>query len=78
MTPAAVTGAAIHLTRTAGPAPSPRRKPAKTPRSVAEYAKWFASQGGKARVRCLNAEERRAIGKKGAEAWWGRSRKPQK
>ena len=35
---------------------------------MTEDARWFASQGGKARANALTAKERRAIGKKGAGA----------
>jgi hypothetical protein len=58
--------------------PKPR-KPSKAAPSTrvasrADYAKWFASRGGKARAKRLTTEERRAIGLKGAEARWGTKR----
>ena len=37
-------------------------------RPAAEYARWFASQGGKARSRALSPKERRASAKKAALA----------
>jgi hypothetical protein len=45
----------------------------KKPRTkLADYARWFASRGGKARAKALTAKERTAIGKKGAEARWAK------
>jgi hypothetical protein len=40
------------------------------PKSAADYARWFASQGGKARRLALTPEERSAIAKKAADARW--------
>jgi len=39
-------------------------------RSVAEYVRWVASQGGKARGRALTPEERSASAQKAARARW--------
>ncbi len=39
-------------------------------RSVTDYARWFASQGGKARSKALTREERRAISRKGGAKRW--------
>jgi hypothetical protein len=38
--------------------------------SAADYARWFASQGGKARRRALTSAERSASAKKAAESRW--------
>jgi hypothetical protein len=62
------------MPRPGNPSRKPRPKPKKPPKSIAEYAKWFASRGGEARAKRLTAEERRAIGLKGAEARWGTKR----
>jgi hypothetical protein len=52
---------------------SHKRRTAKMPRTkLADYARWFASRGGKARAKVLTAKERTAIGKKGAEARWSK------
>ena len=51
----------------------------KKPRTkLAEYARWFASSGGKARAKALTAKERMAIGRKGAEVRWSKSKKRRK
>jgi len=42
---------------------------------MADYAQWFASRGGKARAKALTAKERTAIGKKGAEVRWGKTKR---
>lgn len=42
---------------------------------MADYAKWFASRGGKARAKALTAKERTAIGKKGAKARWSKKKR---
>jgi hypothetical protein len=41
-------------------------------RSAAEYARWFASLGGKARTRSLSAEERSAAASKASRAKWSK------
>jgi hypothetical protein len=38
--------------------------------SVADYVRWVASQGGKARRRALTSAERSASAKKAAESRW--------
>ncbi len=53
-----------------------RRRTAKMPRTkLADYARWFATRGGKVRAKALTAAELRAIGKQGAEARWAKKRK---
>ena len=47
---------------------------AKRAPSMADYAQWFASRGGKARAKALTAKERKAIGKKGASARWSKGK----
>jgi len=47
-----------------------RERADRNPRTMADYAQWFASRGGKARAKALTAKERTAIGKKGATARW--------
>jgi len=42
--------------------------------SVKDYARWFASRGGKARKRAMTAEERTASAKKAARARWSKSK----
>ncbi len=51
---------------------------AKAPKisSPGDYARWFASQGGKARKKALSAEERTASARKAARARWAKKRKP--
>jgi len=44
-------------------------------RSVKDYVRWFASQGGKARKRALTAEERTAGAKKAARARWSKKKR---
>ena len=44
-----------------------RERADRNPRTMADYAQWFASRGGRARAKALTAKERTAIGKKGAE-----------
>jgi len=46
------------------------RDVARPPKSVAEYARWFASQGGKARSRSLTPEQRSASASKASRAKW--------
>jgi hypothetical protein len=41
----------------------------------AEYAKWFASQGGKARAKKLTTAERREGARKAARARWSKAKK---
>jgi hypothetical protein len=43
--------------------------------SPKDYARWFASQGGKARKRAMTAEERTAGAKKAARARWSKTKK---
>jgi hypothetical protein len=45
------------------------------PRTMADYAQWFANRGGTAKAKGLTAKERTAIGKKGAEARWSTTKK---
>jgi hypothetical protein len=52
-----------------------RERADRNPRSMADYAQWFASRGGKARAKALTAREKTAIGKKGAAARWSKSRR---
>jgi hypothetical protein len=42
---------------------------------LADYARWFASRGGKARAKALTTAELRAIGLKGADARWSKKKK---
>ena len=39
-------------------------------RPAAEYARWFASQGGKARSKALTPKERSAAAQKASRARW--------
>lgn len=41
---------------------------------LAEYPRWFASRGGKARAQALTAKEWKTIGRQVAEARWRRRR----
>ncbi len=49
-----------------------RERADRKPRTMADYAQWFANCGGRARATALTAKERKAIGKKGAEARWSK------
>ncbi len=49
--------------------PASRKQKARF-RSVADYTRWVASQGGKARKKALTAEQRRAIARKAIRARW--------
>ena len=52
-----------------------RERADRNPRTMADYAQWSASRGGKARAKALTAKERTAIGKKGAAVRWSKSKK---
>ena len=52
-----------------------RERADRNPRSMADYAQWFANRGGKARAKALPAKERTAIGKKGAETRWSKGKR---
>jgi hypothetical protein len=54
---------------------SRRRRSTKPRTKLADYARWFASRGGKARAKALTAAELRAIGVKGAEVRWSKKKK---
>jgi len=43
--------------------------------SAKDYARWFASQGGKARKRAMTTEERTASAKKAARARWSKAKR---
>lgn len=47
-----------------------RSKRLKATRSVAEYARWFASQGGKARTHAMTPKERSEAASKAVSARW--------
>jgi hypothetical protein len=51
-----------------------RERADRKPRTMADYAQWFASRGGKARAKALAPKERKAIGKKGAATRWGKKK----
>lgn len=56
--------------------PVSRTRRAVKPRTkFPDYARSFASRGGKARAKALTAKERTAIGIKGAEARWAKSKR---
>ena len=56
---------------------SRKERAIKKPRTkLAEYARWFASRGGKAIAQALTAKERTAIGRKGAEVRWSKKKRP--
>ena len=42
----------------------------KPPKTAAEYVRWLASRGGKARAKALTPEERSAATRKAALARW--------
>lgn len=57
------------------PACKHRIKRMKKALDLKEYARAFASKGGKARAKKLNAEERKAIARKAAQSRWNKGGK---
>lgn len=51
-----------------------RERADRKPRTMAAYAQWFASRGGKAKAKTLAPKERKAIGKEGAATRWGKKK----
>ena len=49
--------------------------PSRAATTVAEYQKWVASQGGRARKKALTPEQRKAIARKAARARWRKAKK---
>jgi hypothetical protein len=59
--------------------PMTRRERAdRNPRTMADYAQWFASRGGKARAKALTEKEKTTIGKKAARARWSKKKRSAK